>query len=50
MCIRDRFEAASEPKEIRWWDAGHRLPAGASAEVAEWLQRTLGPDEARDSA
>jgi predicted esterase len=36
------FDAAREPKEIRWWDAGHRLPATATGEVAEWLAEQLG--------
>lgn len=36
------FEAAREPKEIRWWDAGHYLPAAAIDEAAEWLAATLG--------
>ena len=36
------FEAAREPKEIRWWDAGHYLPAAAIEEAAAWLAATLG--------
>ena len=35
------FEAAREPKEIRWWDAGHYLPAAAIDEAAAWLAETL---------
>jgi fermentation-respiration switch protein FrsA (DUF1100 family) len=35
------FNAAAEPKSIRWWDAGHYLPRQAIDEAAEWLQRTL---------
>jgi len=35
------YDAAREPKEIRWWDAGHRLPEAASAEVARWLGERL---------
>ena len=35
------FEAAREPKEIRWWDAGHYLPAAAIDEAAEWLAATM---------
>lgn len=31
------FEAAGEPKEIRWWDSGHILPAEAVREAGEWL-------------
>jgi predicted esterase len=36
------FEAAREPKEIRWWDAGHHLPAAAIDEAAGWLAGKLG--------
>ncbi len=39
---RRLFEAAREPKEIRWWDAGHYLPAAAIDEAANWLATTLG--------
>jgi hypothetical protein len=35
------FAAADEPKEIRWWDAGHYLPHAAVLDAAEWLARTL---------
>jgi uncharacterized protein len=38
---RRLFAAAPEPKEIRWWDAGHRLPIDAIDEAAEWLSRQL---------
>jgi predicted esterase len=31
------FEAAREPKEIRWWDTGHRLPSEAIGDAAAWL-------------
>jgi fermentation-respiration switch protein FrsA (DUF1100 family) len=37
------FAAAAEPKEIRWWDAGHFLPAAAIDDAAEWLARQLVP-------
>jgi predicted esterase len=36
------FDAAREPKQIRWWDAGHRLPAEATGEAAGWLAEQLG--------
>ena len=39
---RRLFDAAREPKEIRWWDAGHRLPAEAIGEAAGWLADRLG--------
>jgi len=35
------YDAAREPKEIRWFDAGHRLPEPAGAEVARWLGERL---------
>lgn len=39
---RRLFDAAREPKEIRWWDAGHYLPAAAIGEAAAWLAEQLG--------
>jgi fermentation-respiration switch protein FrsA (DUF1100 family) len=36
------FEAARMPKEIRWYDGGHRLSDGAISEVAAWLATQLG--------
>jgi hypothetical protein len=30
------------PKEIRWYDGGHRLSDGATSEVAAWLATQLG--------
>ena len=35
------FEAAGEPKEIQWWDAGHRLPDAAVLRAAAWLDHQL---------
>jgi fermentation-respiration switch protein FrsA (DUF1100 family) len=35
------FEAAAEPKELRWWDAGHILPAEAISDAAAWLAARL---------
>lgn len=35
------FDAAGEPKEIRWWDAGHLLPPPAIAWTADWIARAL---------
>jgi fermentation-respiration switch protein FrsA (DUF1100 family) len=43
------FAAASEPKELRWFDAGHYLPARASEDVAEWLAGRLDADAARNA-
>jgi dienelactone hydrolase len=39
---RRLFEAAREPKEIRWWDAGHYLPDAVIGEAAGWLAEQLG--------
>jgi dienelactone hydrolase len=35
------FSAAGEPKEMRWWNTGHILPAEAIEDAAEWLARKL---------
>ena len=35
------FDAANEPKTIRWWDAGHYLPDAAIDDAAEWLREQL---------
>jgi uncharacterized protein len=35
------FDAAGEPKELQWWDAGHHLPPEASARAADWLRGRL---------
>jgi uncharacterized protein len=44
------FAAAGEPKEMRWWNTGHILPAEAIEDVAEWLVRQLkAPADARRS-
>jgi dienelactone hydrolase len=36
------FAAAAETKELRWYDAGHRLPASVSEEVARWIAERIG--------
>lgn len=36
------FDAADQPKEILWWDAGHYLPHEASESAAAWLRSRLG--------
>ena len=41
------FAAASDPKELRWYDAGHGLNAEAKADRIEWLTRRLGLEEAQ---
>jgi dienelactone hydrolase len=35
------FEAAGEPKALRWYDAGHGLNAKAAADRIEWVARKL---------
>ncbi len=35
------FAAASEPKTLRWWDAGHYLPPAAVDGAAAWLVDAL---------
>src|SRR5688500_18656552 len=37
---RRLFNAAAEPKELRWYDSGHRLPDKAYEDAAEWVSRT----------
>ena len=32
------FAAASEPKELQWWNAGHYLPPDAIRAAAAWLE------------
>ncbi|WP_019586156.1 alpha/beta hydrolase family protein [Deinococcus apachensis] len=36
------YAAAREPKELRWWNAGHSLPTAAIEDAADWLTRHLG--------
>ena len=36
------FDAALEPKELRWYDAGHYLPPAAIDGAATWLLDALG--------
>jgi uncharacterized protein len=35
------YDAADEPKEIRWWDSGHYLPEAAIDQAADWLAEQL---------
>ena len=37
------FDAAEEPKELRWWDAAHYLPPQAIDDAAAWLAPRLAP-------
>lgn len=41
------FDAAMEPKELRWYDAGHYLPPEAIDDAARWLVARLGGGAAR---
>jgi fermentation-respiration switch protein FrsA (DUF1100 family) len=41
------FDVAGEPKTIRWWDAGHRLPDAAIDDAAAWLAEHLSAAGAR---
>lgn len=36
------FDAAGEPKELVWYEAGHHLPPSASERVAGWLADAIG--------
>jgi len=41
------FDAAREPKELKWWNAGHRLPPEAIDYAATWIVAQLGREETR---
>ena len=34
------YEAAAEPKQLKWYESGHLLPAEAYEEAAEWVGKT----------
>lgn len=36
------FQAASEPRELRWYDAGHPLNDAATADLLAWFHQRLG--------
>lgn len=38
------FDAAAEPKALRWYDAGHHLPPVALVDAAGWLSQHLMSD------
>ncbi len=44
------FAAAGEPKELRWWDAGHYLPPPAIEDAARWLRGRLIDDVQKEAA
>ncbi|HYW32215.1 MAG TPA: alpha/beta fold hydrolase [Gemmatimonas sp.] len=35
------FDAAQEPKTMRWWDAGHYLPDAAITDASRWLSMNI---------
>ncbi len=41
------FAAAQDPKELRWWNAGHILPPAAIGYAADWLAENLDESEER---
>ena len=36
------YDAAAEPKELRWYESGHALPPAAADDAAAWLAKRLG--------
>ncbi len=42
---REFFEAAKDPKEVRWYESGHGLNLDASADRKQWLREKLGLQE-----
>jgi uncharacterized protein len=47
--VRTLFETAGEPKQLRWYDSGHSLPAQAYREAAECLREHWGTTASRPS-
>jgi fermentation-respiration switch protein FrsA (DUF1100 family) len=43
---RALFAAASDPKELRWYDGGHWPPERPIRDAADWLARQLGETSA----
>jgi dienelactone hydrolase len=39
------FQAAKDPREVRWYQTGHGLNAAATSERKRWLKQTLGLHE-----
>lgn len=35
------YDAASEPKELKWYDSGHVLPQAAGDDAAQWLLQLM---------
>jgi dienelactone hydrolase len=44
------WDAAPQPKEQRWYESGHLLPAEAYYEAAEWVEKTLKGVSAKPNA
>ena len=44
------YEAATEPKELRWYEGGHGLPDTEVRWVADWLARELRRDVISDAS
>ena len=42
--LEELYAAASEPKELRWYDTGHEMSPKAGRERVAWLRRELGLD------
>jgi fermentation-respiration switch protein FrsA (DUF1100 family) len=36
------YDAAAEPRELKWYDSGHALPPAAADDAAAWLAGRLG--------
>ena len=47
--VKFLFEAAEEPKQLRWYDSGHTLPGQAYRDAAEWLRQHWSPTVSRPS-
>lgn len=45
---KDLYRHAKAPKELKWYDCGHILPANAEQEAAEWIKKRR--EEERDSS
>ena len=42
--LEELYAAASEPKELRWYDSGHEMNPKAGRERIAWLSRELDLD------
>jgi dienelactone hydrolase len=38
------YDAAEQPKELRWWNAGHHLPEAAIDDAATWMEQRFRGD------